>query len=226
MPDAFYDGLPTAEVGRLASSQPVAMLAVEPWPPVYAELVVAFVVVGEAKPAGSKTSGVAYRKDKATGRPVPVTKDGKIQTFTKDSSGAAGKSWRNDVTAAGLRYRRTDEPLDCRLAMEMTFVVPYKPADYSKRDGRLRDSIRVAPHVRPDALKLGRAVEDALATILYTDDARITEERLRKVHVAKDAGPQRCEVRLWRLPTVWGDLRARMLPTYEGEEERQASLLG
>lgn len=213
--DPFGDELSGAE-----EEPQVEMLPVEGWPPPHAELVCEFVVIGEAKPAGSKTSGVAYRKDKRTGKPVPVKRNGKIATFTKDSSGAAGKSWRNDVSAAGMNARSFDEPLDGRLAMEVVFVMPYKPTDYSKRDGRLKESVRAAPHVRPDVLKLTRAVEDALATVLYTDDARITEERLRKVHVAKDRGPRRAEVRLWRLPTTVGELRAAGLGRYgpDGQE--------
>jgi Holliday junction resolvase RusA-like endonuclease len=35
---------------------------------------------------------------------------------------------------------------------------------------------------RPDALKLGRAVEDALTGILYADDSRIAVERLSKIY--------------------------------------------
>lgn len=217
--DPFYDGLAEDEVAAGDPEELVEMLAVEKWPPPYAELVCEFVIVGEPKPAGSKTSGVATRKDKKTGRRVPIIgPSGLPKTFTKDSSGKAGKTWRNDVTDAGLRYRRIDEPLDGRLAAEFVFVFPYTPADYSKRDGLLRNSIRVAPHVRPDALKLARAVEDALSSIVWTDDSRITEERIRKVHVAKDKGPMRCEVRVWRLPTTWGELRDRRLPGYVPDE--------
>lgn len=216
--DPFYAGLEEPEEAPAPEQPLVEMLEVERWPPPHAVLVCEFVVIGEAKPAGSKTSGVATRM--VGGKRVPIIgPSGMPKTFTKDSSGAKGKSWRNDVAEAGLRCRPFDEPLDCRLAAEFVFVTPYAPADYSKRDGLLRDSIRVAPHVRPDAVKLARAVEDALSTILYTDDARITEERIRKVHVPKDKGPQRCEIRLWRLPTTWGEQRATLLPRYGSDED-------
>ncbi|MGH2898382.1 MAG: RusA family crossover junction endodeoxyribonuclease [Solirubrobacteraceae bacterium] len=208
MTDPFYDGLPEAPAQGLPD---VEMLPSESWPPAHAVLVCEFVVIGEPKTAGSKRAFVNPK----TGRAI-VT----------DDAGKAGKSWRADVSDAGMHFRPSAEPLDGRLAMELVFVTPYKPADYSKRDGRLRDSMRVAPHTRPDALKLARAAEDALSSIVYTDDARITEERIRKVHVAKDKGPQRCEVRVWQLPTTWGELRACALERYEPEEEQTSLLVG
>jgi hypothetical protein len=50
-------------------------------------------------------------------------------------------------------------------------------------------------------------VEDALTKVLWEDDAQITDEMTRKLHVPPEQGPQRCEVRLWKLPTTWGELR-------------------
>lgn len=198
------------------------MLPSEQWPPPFAELVAEFVVVGDMKTAGSKVSGVATRFDVGLGRRVPVLNPntGMPVTFVKDSSGKPGKTWRAEVSSAGLEYRRTEAPVSGRLAAEFVFVYPYKQGDYSKRTGELRDSIRVAPHVRPDALKLGRAVEDALSSVLYEDDAQITEERLRKVHVPPGDGPQRCEVRLWSLPTTFGELRGAQAPAITGIEEK------
>lgn len=210
--DAFYDGLPADEQVEEAAPRPqVEMLPVEQWPPPHAQLVCEFVVIGEPKTAGSKRAFVNPK----TGRPI-VT----------DDAGAPGKAWRQDVMAAGMEHS-PGEPLDGRLALEVVFVTPWKPTDYGKRDGRLKDSVRVAPHVKPDVLKLARAVEDSLSKILYTDDARITEERLRKVHVPKDKGPQRAEVRLWRLPTTMRELRELRAERYEpdAEEEAQTALL-
>ena len=72
-------------IGEPAPGAPALAPSVA-WPPPRSEMVVAFTVLGEAKPAGSKTSGVAYKGGK------PMMKDGKIVTFTKDSSGSAGKA--------------------------------------------------------------------------------------------------------------------------------------
>jgi Holliday junction resolvase RusA-like endonuclease len=223
--DPFYGGLPAepssseSEDSRSASNlnDAVKMLPVAAWPPAFAVLVAEFVVIGEPKPAGSKTSGVATRM--VGGRRVPIInpKTGLPKTFTKDSSGKAGESWRNDVSDAAMRARRFDVPLDGRLAAEFVFVTPWKPGDFGKRDGRLKDSVRMSPHVRPDALKLARAVEDACTGILWTDDARITEERIRKVCVQPQAGPQRVEVRVWTLPTTVGEYRLAKTPAEFGE---------
>lgn len=187
----------------------VEMLACAQWPPVLAVLVAEFVVVGEPRPAGSKNAVPAVRKDpKNPARWIPILKENGMPVINvKDSSGEPGKMWRQDVSSAGLHWRRYDAPLAGRVAAEFVFVSPYKQSDYSKREpGKLRGSVRVAPHVRPDALKLARAVEDALTKVLYEDDGQITEERIRKVHVAPEDGPERCEVRLWTLPTTWADM--------------------
>jgi Holliday junction resolvase RusA-like endonuclease len=218
--DPFYDGLPADAV-----PVEVEMLPVEQWPPADAQLVAEFIVIGEAKAAGSKSAGVVYRTNKETGKrePVRVPKKGggtRILVNVKDSSGEAGKTWRREVSEAALAAREFDAPLDCRLAAEFVFVKTWKPADYSKREpGRLRDAVPAAPHRRPDALKLARAVEDAQTGVLYSDDARITEERIRKVFVPPEQGPDRCEIRLWRLPTTVGELRERDLERYEPDDD-------
>jgi Holliday junction resolvase RusA-like endonuclease len=224
--DPFYAGLPSDEEPEEVAGETVEveMLPVEQWPPRHAELVAEFVVIGDAKPAGSKSAGVVYRTSKETGKrePVKVPKKGggeRILVAVKDSSGAAGKSWRQDVTLAAMAARPDDAPLDGRLAAEFTFVRTWKPADYSKREpGRLRDAVPAAPHKRPDALKLARAVEDAQTTVMYSDDARITEERIRKVFVPPAQGPDRCEIRVWKLPTTVGELRMLGMDRYEPDD--------
>lgn len=193
----------------------VEMLAVAAWPPVHATLVAEFVVVGEPRPAGSKSSIPAVRKDpKKPGRFIPILKENGVPVVrTVDSSGTEGVAWRQDVSSAGLHWRRTDAPIAGRLAAEFTFVFPYKAGDYMKRDPtQLKGSIRVAPHVRPDVLKLTRAAEDALTSVIYEDDAQITDELSRKVHVAPSDGPMRLEVRVWTLPTTHADLRELVGP--------------
>lgn len=154
-----------------------------------------FTVLGHPSPAGSKTSGVAYRKG-PDGKPVPVTKNGKIVTFTKDSSGQAGKDWRQTVASTGFAARASspfgDVELDGPLVVEMTFFRPRLASHFGtgRNAGVLKPSAPAAPDTRPDVLKLARAVEDALTSILWTDDARIVDERLRKVW----GSPERVEI--------------------------------
>jgi Holliday junction resolvase RusA-like endonuclease len=52
--------------------------------------------------------------------------------------------------------------------------------------------------VKPDVLKLARAVEDALTGILYRDDAQIVTEVLRKRY----GDPPRVEIRLSPVATL------------------------
>lgn len=152
-----------------------------------------FTVVGQARPAGSKVSGVAYRKD-ASGKSVPVTKDdGRIVTFTKDSSGDKGAAWRADVREACARVLPEGfAPLTGPLRVTLAFYVERGKGHY--RSGRnahlLRDSAPAYPTTRPDVLKLARAIEDALTKIAYVDDSQIVLET-----ISKEFGtPARCEV--------------------------------
>lgn len=181
-----------------------AMAPLIAWPPPRAELALAFTVLGEAKPAGSKTSGVAYKGGK------PMTKNGKIVTFTKDSSGAKGKAWRQEVAGAAfdaVQSAAIAEPLrGMPLALEVVVFRPRPDAHYGsgRNAGALKGSAPPAPITRPDVLKLARAIEDSLTSIVWHDDSQIVDERLRKVY----GSPARAEVRVWRLPASLADARA------------------
>ena len=59
----------------------------------------------------------------------------------------------------------------------------------------LLPSAPIAPIVKPDLLKLARAVEDALSGLVYKDDAQIVREILDK-HYGE---PARVEIGLYRL---------------------------
>lgn len=154
-------------------------------------------VVGEPKPAGSKVSGVRYRRD-LNGTKIPVVKDGRITTFTKDTSGLAGVRWRRDVARAGLQAWRGRELLAEPLFVDMTFLLDRPRTHF--RSGRfqsvLRDAAPVFPAVRPDVLKLARAVEDALTGVLWQDDALIVGARYEKVY-AEPGELAGVEVRVW-----------------------------
>ncbi len=149
------------------------------------DLLLAFVVPGQARPAGSKVSGAVYRKG-ADGRPVPVTNpNGRVKTFTKDSSGEAGAAWRADVRRAAQEAIGDAEgfPLDgVPLELSIAFFRPRPKGHW--RTGRnahlLRDDAPEFPLSRPDVLKLARAVEDALTGTVWTDDAAVVREVLSK----------------------------------------------
>lgn len=195
--DELYEEVPLPE------PETPALEGAGAWPPPAAEQVLEFTVLGEAKPAGSKTSGVAYKGGK------PLTKNGKIVTFTKDSSGAPGKAWRQEVAAVArdaVMAQAIAEPLrGMPLALELVIYRPRPSAHYGsgRNAAVLKGSAPAAPITRPDVLKLARAIEDSLTSIAWHDDSQITDERL----VKRYGSPARVEVRVWSLPATLGDLR-------------------
>ncbi len=146
--------------------------------------IVAFTVHGVPAPAGSKRAFA----HKHTGRIV-------VTDANKNS-----RSWKNQVSeeaAIAMTYHGRDgtsgylPPLEGPLVLELVFVVPRPKGHYGAR-GNVRPSAPSHPTVKPDVLKLARAVEDALSGIVYRDDAQIVDERLVKVY----GEPARVEVRV------------------------------
>lgn len=164
-------------------------------------------VYGEPKPAGSKSAGVAYRKDGAGNRVPVLTERGTIRTFVKDSSGEPGRVWRNQVAGMAAEGWAGRPLLDCPLYVEMTFFVARSKGHFGsgRNAGRLRASAPAFPATRPDVLKLARAVEDALTNVLWRDDARIVCGPNEKVF-AGPSEPIGVEVRVWTLPATVGEM--------------------
>jgi Holliday junction resolvase RusA-like endonuclease len=131
-----------------------------------------FFVEGHPQTAGSKTA-------------IPNPKDPQRPFVVESGDRTAKKTWREDVRAAarqaafGLPEWRLEGPF----AVEFVFHRLRPKSHYGS--GRNADLVKASapayPVTRPDALKLARAVEDALTAILWHDDAAIVDERLRKV---------------------------------------------
>jgi Holliday junction resolvase RusA-like endonuclease len=169
--------------------------------------------LGTPKPAGSKTSGVAYRKD-SKGRRVPVTKpDGKLVTFVKDSSGEAGKDWRRTVASAGEDARAGAALLDGPLYVEMTFLRQRPKGHFGsgRRAAILKASAPLYPTTRPDATKLVRSAEDALTGVLWLDDSQIIVGPSEKVYAEANES-EGVEIRIWTLPRMVGEVGEATLP--------------
>lgn len=183
------------------------------WPPPHSTLVTEGQVLGEAATAGSKTSGVAFRKDKS-GKSVPVTfrgKDGKehIRTFTKDDSGEKGKTWRSDVRdALGALLGPDHVLLTGPLALEICFFRTGPQGRYGtgRNAGNLKDGALAFPTTKPDGTKQLRAFEDALSKIVWQDDSQIVDWRISK-RFTRFGDPARAEFRLWTRPATIGELR-------------------
>jgi hypothetical protein len=145
-------------------------------------------VPGKPQTAGSK-SAVPVMKD---GKPVLGPKGrpivNQIESGTNDSR-AAKKTYRGDPRAEDgvARLWPTDR------ALEVVFVFVMRRPGAHLRTGRSAGEVkpwalRVRPAVRPDAVKLARAAEDALTGVVWVDDSQIVDERLHKVY-ADQAGP-------------------------------------
>lgn len=141
--------------------------------------VVSFTVYGDAKPGGSKKAFA----HPSTGR-IVVVEDSK------------NKPWKQEVARAALEALPGPSPRfpDGPLGVEFTFYRA-RPAGHYGVAGNVKPSSPAWPTTRPDVLKLARAVEDALTTVVWRDDSQIVDERLRKVW----GQPARVEVTVWRV---------------------------
>lgn len=180
------------------------------WPPPLSTFLTEGVVLGDAATAGSKVSGVAYRTD-GNGKKVPVTYTGKdggqhIRTFTKDSSGEKGKTWRSDVRdALGTLLGPDHRVIEAPIILEIVFFRIGPKGRYGTT-GKLLDSALAYPTTKPDGTKQLRAFEDALKELVWKDDSQIVSARWDK-RFAKAGDPARAEFRLWTLPLKVGEKR-------------------
>lgn len=135
----------------------------------------AFTVPGEAAPQGSMKAFTP----KGWTRPVLTSDNPRM------------KPWRAMVAAAALDAQFTQGTWPCvstqaiRLDIVCAFV---RPASVSVRK-------RPAHTVKPDASKLLRAIEDALTTILWRDDAQIVTACISKAY-APATEPAHVEIRI------------------------------
>ena len=90
------------------------------------------------------------------------------------------KGWQLAITAAAVQSRGRTTAFDGPVSVTCAFVLP-RPASYPKR---------VVHHVtKPDLDKLARAVLDALAGVLFGDDAAVTELHATKGYAFDGCAP-------------------------------------
>ena len=138
--------------------------------------VIQFRPFGTPRPGGSKT---AFRNPH-TGKLV-VTESCK-----------KNPAWRQDVKQAAIQaVGPGTRLLDGCLFLDVTFYLERPHGHFrSGRNGLLlKDSAPPFPNVMPDVTKLVRSIEDALTGILWTDDARITDQAVRKRYCAPGQAP-------------------------------------
>lgn len=130
-------------------------------------------VYGTARPAGSKRAFIR----------------GKRAIVTDANPNA--KPWKQQVAQIAGEAMGDRPLLEGALRVSFIFVVP-RPKGHFTTTGSLSAAGRRKPYptVKPDVLKLARAVEDALSGVVYRDDAQIVDERLVK-HYGE---PERVEI--------------------------------
>jgi len=140
--------------------------------------IISFFVPGIPRPGGSKRALPIYCGKKGT----PQRKwTGK--TVVVDSSGDKGKNWRTDIQAEATKHRPA-ELITGPVHVTMTFFFSHPKSHYrsGKNSALLKESVPLYHIVKPDALKLGRATEDALTGIIWRDDSQIVTEHLQKAY--------------------------------------------
>ena len=133
---------------------------------------VAFTVYGVARPAGSKRAFPIRKNGQLTGR-IAVVDD------CKDS-----RHWKTTVTREAIAVMQQHAAAmflgPVRLTVSFEVLRPKGHFRTGVRAAELRPSAPQYPTVKPDLLKLTRAVEDALTGIVWRDDAQVVEQRLEK----------------------------------------------
>lgn len=195
-----------------------------------------FWVPGGAQTAGSKTSGVSFRKNSETGLSEPVkTADGRFVTFTRESGSETVRerkaSWRADLAKAARRSIAdqgagpwfSDEPLEV-----MFLFVRSRPSSHygtGRNAGVIKDwALSLRPVTRPDLLKHARAAEDALSGVVYGDDSQIVEERIVKAY-SDQVGLSRRVTGTWVMIREWCNTECNRLPQLGGPRLTNGSAL-
>ena len=152
-----------------------------------------FQVVGQAKTAGSKDPH------------LHTDADGTVKLWVSDNSGDAGKAWRNTIGYAANAAMRGRERFEGPLYVEFTIVRKRGPGHFGqgRNAGKLLPSAPRYPATKPDAVKLARALEDALTGIVWGDDSRNCTVHVEKVF-AEPGEPTGAQVRIWELPATVG----------------------
>ena len=150
---------------------------------------VIFVVPGVAAPAGSKRAIT----NRHTGR-VVIVDDSK-----------RSRPWKADVAAAAMDAMGGRPLLVGPLELHVRFVMTRPRGHYGsgRNAGVVRAGAPAYPTTRPDATKLLRALEDAMSSVVWRDDAQVVTQRVEKVY----GQPAHAQVRVRCLDRV-DDLRA------------------
>lgn len=137
-------------------------------------LVVEFTIVGVQKPQGSKIAQPVYRNGKAVmkdGRPVLIVRDDNpdLQEWRRHVARQCAKHFPDTLIAGPVR-------------LEITFQRerPLSHFGTGRNACVLKANAPKYPTLRPDTLKLARAIEDALTGVVWCDDSQVVDHALSK----------------------------------------------
>jgi len=128
-----------------------------------------FFVPGLAKTSGSKRAFKNPKTDK-----IIVT-----------AANPKQKAWQQAVKWVAMQLCNRMILWDDPLCLTLTFIRLRPKGHYGtgRNEGVMKDWARsLLPTSKPDGLKLGRCVEDALSGIIYCDDSQIVEHHIRKIY--------------------------------------------
>jgi Holliday junction resolvase RusA-like endonuclease len=108
--------------------------------------------------------------------------DGRLHVAVSDASGPKGSEWRAAIRYAAAAAMRANGGtlLAGPVMLTLTFLLRRPRGHVGKRG--LLPSAPQFPTVKPDVLKLARAVEDAMTGIVWRDDAQVIGESLVKIY--------------------------------------------
>lgn len=141
-----------------------------------------FVVYGIPQPAGSK-------------RAFPIRRAGGLGVAVTDAN-PKSRDWKNAVRSAAAGHYQ-GPLLRGPIRLTATFFVARPKGHFrtGKNCALLREGAPVYPVTKPDCLKLGRAIEDALTGLAWQDDAQNVDLCLFKRY----GEPARVEIKIEEL---------------------------
>jgi len=150
-----------------------------------------FTILGKPAPQGSKLSAPIRRRDGSI-----VQKHGHDLVRTV-SANPRLHEWRQMVARCAREAYEERAPfwrdkselfgdsglLIGPITLSLTFERPRPKAHYGtgRNAGTLKVSVPAFPTMKPDVLKLARAVEDALTGVVWRDDSQVIHENIWKV---------------------------------------------
>lgn len=166
-------------------------------------LAITLIVTGKPEPRGSKVPIVLYdRVLDSRGRVVPghdgkprmkprLDKHGRVILFPKDDNPRSGP-WMKKVAKAAIEsHGRLMLRGPVRLSLFFYLQRPQYHFGTGRNAGQLKPRFYdVRPTVRPDRLKLARAIEDALTGVLYVDDSQTVAGPVEKHYAAPGSQPR------------------------------------